>query len=162
MLRIEPFHCGDAPQHEKVPELFPWGFQHLARKMNSKAVGRTTRPSFYALIQKYNVFMKLLHWPAVPHMKKSIAQELFGAIIQLQPLPWDDSLARWSRWCMSFRLRGRMPYSRQCFLSVRYRAPNGHHVNCNRSSETSAAPRAYLAASSVGWVSIRTEVVRLK
>ena len=37
------------------------------------------------------VLGKLLHCPAVPHMRNSIAQGLFGAIIQLQPLPWDDS-----------------------------------------------------------------------
>ena len=59
--------------------------------MASKAFVRTTRPSFYALVHKYNVLVKLLHWPAVPRMRNSIAQGRFGAIIQLQPLPWDDS-----------------------------------------------------------------------
>ena len=51
---------------------------------------RTTRPSFYALVQKYNVLEKLLHWPAVPHVRNLIAQGFLGTNIQLQPLPWDD------------------------------------------------------------------------
>ena len=50
------------------------------------------RPSFYASVQEYIVLVKLLHWPAVPHMRNSITQGRFGAIIQLQPLPWDDSV----------------------------------------------------------------------
>ena len=54
---------------------------------------RATQPSFYALVLKNNVIVRLLHWPAVPYMRNSIAQGRFGAIIQLQPLPWDDSTA---------------------------------------------------------------------
>ena len=42
--------------------------------MTSKAFVRTTRPSFYALVHKYNVLVKLLYWPAVPHTRNSIAQ----------------------------------------------------------------------------------------
>ena len=59
--------------------------------MASKAFVRTTRPSFYALGHEYNVLVESLNWPAVPYMTNSLAQGLFGAIIQLQPLPWDDS-----------------------------------------------------------------------
>ena len=59
--------------------------------MTWKAFVRATRPSFYVLVQKYNVLVKMLNWPVVPHMRNSIAQGLSGAILQLQPLPWDDS-----------------------------------------------------------------------
>ena len=44
---------------------------------------------------KYNVLVKILHWPAVPHMRNSSAPGRFGAIIQLQPLPWGDSKEIW-------------------------------------------------------------------
>ena len=58
-----------------------------------KAFVRTTRPSFYALLLKYNVLTReitSLTCSSSHDELNSIAQELFGAIIQLQPLPGDD------------------------------------------------------------------------
>ena len=66
------------------------------RKMTSKAFVRTTRPSLYALVTlKQYALVILLRKPVVPHMRSSIGQGRFGAIIQLQPLctVWDDDRA---------------------------------------------------------------------
>ena len=45
---------------QKVPEFLTKGTQYLTPIMTSKALVRTPRPSFYALVQKYNVHVKLL------------------------------------------------------------------------------------------------------
>ena len=60
------------------------------KKITSKAFGRTTRPSFYALVREYKVLVEIVHWPAVPHMKKSIAQVFFSA--KRGSPPWDDCI----------------------------------------------------------------------
>ena len=55
--------------------------------MSSKAFVLTTRVSFYALVLKHYVLVKLL----VPHMKSSVVgQDLFSAL-KVQPLLSDDS-----------------------------------------------------------------------
>ena len=112
----EPSHGRVA---ESVPELLTWGTQYLTQKKTSKAFVRATRPSFYALVLKNNVTVKTLHWPAVPHVRNSIAQGLFGAIIQLQPLPWDDSRI----WFESSRVNNRA--RRNFFLAKKMTINNG-------------------------------------
>ena len=79
-------HCGTGlPSHptkglqQNVSELLTWGTQYLTRKMTSKAFVRATRRRFYALVLQQYVLVKLLHWPAGPHMRNSIAQGRFGA-----------------------------------------------------------------------------------
>ena len=78
--------------HQDVPEVLTRGTTYLTRKIISNAFVRTTQPSFYTLVLKQIMLVKLLHLPAAPHMGSSIAQGPFGPIIQLQPLPRDDSI----------------------------------------------------------------------
>ena len=46
----------------------------------------------YALALKQYILVILLHEPILSYMRSSFGQGLFAAIIQLQPLPSDDSL----------------------------------------------------------------------
>ena len=68
-------------QH-KVPELFTWGTQYLARKNDFEGIRSDDPTKLLCLSPKlsiYNVLVKLLHLSAVPHMRNSIAPTDFLA-----------------------------------------------------------------------------------
>ena len=61
--------------------------------MTSKAFGRTTRPKLLCHSPKIKRTREIIPMAGrSSHMRNSIAQGRFGAIIQRQPLPWDESV----------------------------------------------------------------------
>ena len=60
--------------------------------MTRKAFVRTTGPSSSTRLSANTVCTREIASlsPAVPDVRSSIGQGRFGAILQLQPLPWDD------------------------------------------------------------------------
>ena len=99
------------PSHGRVaasvPELLTRGTQYLTLKMTSKAFGRTTRPSFYAFVQKYNVLVKFtsltgsssheeFNRPGTFWRNPTTATPTVGRLGNT-PTPWDDSIEMFFR-----------------------------------------------------------------
>ena len=79
---------------QKVPELLTRGTQYLTRKMTWKAFIRSHNPTkLLCLSPKIKCTREItsLTGSSSHTWGNSIAQGLFGAIIRLQPLPWDNS-----------------------------------------------------------------------